>query len=37
MRSPISVKEVQQLTGRMAALFRFVSVGETRGTLISSA
>jgi len=27
MGSPISVKEVQQLTGRMAALSRFVSVG----------
>ena len=27
MRSPISVKEVQQLTGRMAAMSRFVSVG----------
>jgi len=25
MRSPISVKEVQQLAGRMDALFRFVS------------
>jgi len=27
MRNPISVKEVQQLTGRMAALSRFVSAG----------
>jgi len=27
MRSPTSVKEVQQLTGRMAALSRFVSAG----------
>ena len=27
MRSPISVKEVQQLTRRMAALSRFVSIG----------
>jgi len=27
MRSPASVKEVQQLTGRMAALSRFVSAG----------
>jgi len=31
MRSPISVKEVQQLTGRMAALSRFVSVGGDKG------
>jgi len=31
MRSPISVKEVQQLTGRMATLFRFVSAGGDRG------
>jgi len=31
MRSPISVKEVQQLTGRMAALSRFVIVGGDRG------
>jgi len=31
MRSPISVKEVQQLTGRMAALSRFVSAGGDRG------
>ena len=31
MRSPISVKEVQQLAGRMAALFRFVSAGANKG------
>jgi len=31
MRSPTSVKEVQQLTGRMAALSRFVSVGGENG------
>jgi len=31
MRIPISVKEVQQLTGRMAALSRFVSVGGDKG------
>ena len=31
MRSPISVKEVQQLTGRMAALSRFKSAGEDKG------
>ena len=31
MRSPISVKEVQQLIGRMAALSRFVSVGGDKG------
>ena len=31
MRSPISVKEVQQLTGRMAALSRFVSAGGDKG------
>jgi len=31
MRSPISVKEVQQLTGRMAALSRFVSAGRDKG------
>jgi len=37
MRSPISVKEVQQSTGRMAALSRFVSVGGDKGILISSA
>jgi len=30
-RSPASVKEVQQLTGRMAALFRFVSAGGDKG------
>jgi len=31
MRSPISVKEVQQLTRRMGALSRFVSVGGDKG------
>ena len=31
MRSPISVKEVQQLTGRMVALSRFVSAGADKG------
>ena len=31
MRSPISVKEVQQLTGWMAALSRFVSAGGDKG------
>jgi len=31
MRNPISVKEVQQLTGRMAALSRFVSAGREKG------
>jgi len=31
MRSPISVKEVQQLTGRMAALSKFVSTGGDKG------
>jgi len=31
MRSPISVKEVQQLTGRVVALFRFVLVGGDKG------
>ncbi|XP_068476610.1 uncharacterized protein [Phaseolus vulgaris] len=31
MRSPNSVKEVQQLTGRMAALSRFVSAGGEKG------
>jgi len=31
MRSPASVKEVQQLTWRMAALSRFVSVGGDKG------
>jgi len=31
MRSPISVKEVQQLIGRMTALSRFVSVGGDKG------
>jgi len=36
MRSPISVKEVKQLTGRMAALSRFVSAGGDKGIPISS-
>ncbi|XP_068477194.1 uncharacterized protein [Phaseolus vulgaris] len=31
MRSPTSVKEVQQLTGRMAALSRFVFAGGEKG------
>ena len=31
MRSPTSVKEVQQLTGRMVALSRFVSAGGEKG------
>jgi len=31
MRSPASVKEVQQLTGRMTALSRFVSTGGDKG------
>jgi len=31
MRSPISVKRVQQLTGRMANLSRFVSTGGDKG------
>ena len=31
MRSPISVKEVQQLTGPMAALSKFVSTGWDKG------
>ncbi|XP_068504176.1 uncharacterized protein [Phaseolus vulgaris] len=31
MRSPASVKEVQQLTGQMAALSKFVSVGGEKG------
>ena len=31
MRSPISMKEVQQLTGRMATLSRFVSTGGDKG------
>ncbi len=31
MRSPTSVKELQQLTGRMAALSRFVSAGGEKG------
>jgi len=31
MRSPISVKEVQQLTGQMADLSRFVSTGGDKG------
>ncbi|XP_068486854.1 uncharacterized protein [Phaseolus vulgaris] len=33
MRSPTSVKEVQQLTGRMAALSRFVSAGGQKGNI----
>jgi len=31
MRSPILVKEVQQLTGRITALSRFVSAGGDKG------
>ena len=31
MRSPATVKEVQQLTGRMAALSRFVSASGVKG------
>jgi len=31
MKSPISVKEVQQLIGRMVALSRFVSTGRDKG------
>ena len=31
MRSPATVKEVQQLTGRMAALSRFVSTSGEKG------
>ena len=31
MRSPASVKEVQQLTGRMVALSRYVSAGGDKG------
>jgi len=31
MRSPATVKEVQQLTGRMVALYRFLSVGGDKG------
>ena len=31
MRSPISIKEVQQLTGRMAALSRFIWAGGDKG------
>jgi len=31
MRSPATVKEVQQLTGRMAALSRFVSASREKG------
>ena len=31
MRSPATVKEVQQLTGRMAALSRFVSASGEKG------
>jgi len=37
MKSPASVKEVHQLTGRMAALSRFVSAEETRAILTSNA
>ena len=37
MRSPATVKEVQQLTGRMAALSRFVQLAERRDIPISSA
>ena len=33
MRSPATVKEVQQLTGRMAALSRFVSASGEKGHL----
>jgi len=33
MRSPTTVKEVQQLTGRMADLSRFVSVSGEKGHL----
>jgi len=31
MRSPISVKEVQELKGRMTAFFIFVSIGGDKG------
>ena len=31
MRSPTSVKEVQQLTGQMVALSRFISAGGDKG------
>ena len=31
MRSPTTMKEVQQLTGRMATLSRFLSVGGDKG------
>ena len=31
MRSPTSVKEVQQLTGRMAAVSKFISAGGDKG------
>jgi len=31
MKSPTSIKEVQQLTGRMASLSRFLSVGGAQG------
>ena len=31
MRIPTSVKEIQQLTGRMAALSRFASAGGEKG------
>jgi len=37
MRSSTNVKEVQQLTGRMAALSRFLSVSGDRGILIYNA
>jgi len=37
MRSPTSVKEVQQLTERMVALSRFVSAGGRKATLTSNA
>ena len=36
MQSPTSVKEVQQLTGRMAALSRFVSAGGEKGQTSSA-
>jgi len=37
MRSPISVKEVQQLTGWMTTLSRFVSAEGIKATPISNA
>jgi len=37
MKRPASAKEVQQLTGRMTALSRFLSVGGDKGTLIFNA